>query len=181
MKTYKKIIISSLVIISIIVAFIFVFGFFYDTHNKSRYSKTVNAVSQKYEINENVIFAIIKTESNFAPNAKSRKNALGIMQIKKETFEFVCDNFKLDFSVNDIFDANKNIEVGVCYLKYLIDKFKILDVAICAYNAGEGNVSKWLLDKRYSNDGKTLKDIPYKETRDYLSKIKFYTKVFEKL
>ncbi len=138
-------------------------------------------MSEKYEISENVIFAIIKTESNFAPNAKSRKNALGIMQIKSETFEFVCNNFELGYSANDIFDADKNIQVGVCYLSYLIDKFKVLDVAICAYNAGEGNVSKWLLDKRYSIDQINLIEIPFKETREYLSKIKFYTRVFEKL
>lgn len=181
MKVYKKIIIFSLVIISIIAVFIAIFEYFYDTHNKSRYYDTVCLMSEKYEISENVIFAIIKTESNFDFKAKSRKNALGIMQIKKETFEFVCNNFELGYSANDIFDADKNIQVGVCYLKYLIDKFKVLDVAICAYNAGEGNVSKWLLDKRYSSDQINLIEIPFKETREYLSKIKFYTKVFEKL
>lgn len=179
LKVFKKAIVYLLVISSIIAVFIVVFEYFYDTRNKCQYEKTVGFLAEKYGVSEQLVFAVIKTESNFNERAKSQKNALGIMQIKKETFDFVCQRFGLTFSSEDIFESDKNIQVGVCYLKYLIDKFEIEEVAICAYNAGEGNVIKWLGDKNYSDDGKTLKVIPFKETRNYLSKIKFYKKVFE--
>lgn len=179
MKVFKKVVVYLFVIILIIALFIAVFEFFYDTHNKLKYTKTVSRYAEKYELSEQLIFAVIKTESNFYERAKSQKNAYGIMQIKKETFDFVCQMFGLDFSNEDIFDAEKNIQVGVCYLRYLIDKFEVVDVAVCAYNAGEGNVAKWLSDKSYSDDGKTLKVVPFMETKNYLSKIKFYKKVFE--
>ena len=70
--------------------------------------------------------------------------------------------------------------MGCYYLKYLFDRFKNVNVVLCAYNAGEGNVRKWLKNKEYSLDGKTIKSIPFNETDKYVKKInKTYKKYIE--
>ena len=56
-----------------------------------------------------------------------------------------------------------------------------METALVAYNAGEGNVSKWLNDKNFSDDGKRLKNIPFKESREYITKIKENAKKYNKL
>ena len=63
------------------------------------------------------------------------------------------------------------MSLGAYYLSFLIDYFQDERLGICAYNAGQGNVSSWLADERYSEDGKTLKEIPFEETRIYLQKV----------
>ena len=81
----------------------------------------------------------------------------------------VKSNIKFDY---DLFDVESNILFGVAYLKYLIDKFNVEDYAIIAYNAGEGKVSSWIDDDM---------QIPYKETKNYLKKVKRRKAVFKML
>ena len=71
--------------------------------------------------------------------------------------------------------------MGCYYLSYLIEKYGNTDTALAAYNGGMGNVSKWLADKRYSLDGKTLYKIPYAETEKYVKRVKAFVKIYEKL
>lgn len=178
MKVFKKILIYSIIIILIIALLMLIFEFFYDTHKKYRYQNIINICAVNYNIEESLILAVIKAESNFDERAQSNKGAMGLMQIKRETFLFVSGKFGLNYSYDDIFNAEKNIRAGVCYLRYLLDKFPSEEAALCAYNAGEGNVIKWLADSKYSDDGITLKKIPFKETDNYVRKIIFYKKVF---
>ena len=123
-------------------------------------------------VDKALIVSVIKCESGFNKNAVSDKSACGLMQLKRETFYYVCDLYGLN--EKDIFSADSNVSAGACYLEYLINKFGTLNEALCAYNAGEGTVLRWLDDRDYSANGKTLDRIPYKETRDYLAKVKFY-------
>ena len=53
----------------------------------------------------------------------------------------------------------------------LFDKFEITDTVLCAYNAGEGNVARWLKDEKYSKNNLSLDIIPFKETREYVKKV----------
>jgi soluble lytic murein transglycosylase len=80
----------------------------------------------------------------------------------------------------ELLDAHTNIRIGTYYLSYLLDKFETLELAICAYNAGEGTVRKWLRDEDLSFDGSKLDKIPYKETEDFLNKVLNNLKVYEK-
>ena len=76
-----------------------------------------------------------------------------------------------EFKTEMLFDPEKNINYGCYYLKYLFARFENEKVSLSAYNAGEGNVSKWLKDEKYSDDGITLKSMPYYETLNYVEKI----------
>ena len=135
----------------------------------TKYKDQVLVCSQEFNLPVNLIFAVINTESSFNPTAVSKAGAVGLMQIKPSTANFIADkllvfNYKLT-------DPDTNIRFGCYYLRYLINKFKITETALCAYNAGESTVDKWLKDKRYSLDGVNLKSIPYKETANYITKI----------
>ena len=150
------------------------------------YKDLVFEYADYYGLDRALIFAVIKTESSFNNNAISKAGAIGLMQITKRTGEYIAQ--KLGVENYDLKDNNDNINFGCYYIKYLHVRFKDMDTALVAYNAGEGNVSIWLMDENLSSDGKSLKNIPFKESRDYLNKIhknfekykKLYKKILDK-
>lgn len=146
-----------------------------------KYVDEINVAAKKYTLPPYLIASVINVESGYDKNAESNKDALGLMQIKLSTANYLIDYFKLDETLEEksLFNAKTNIRYGGMYLKYLLDKFGDVNTALAAYNAGETRVRVWLNSEQYSN-GKTLKNIPYKETKDYVEKvnknIKFYKK-----
>lgn len=125
--------------------------------------------------------AIIKTESNFVEDAHSGK-ASGLMQLTDDTAAWIAQKLETDIKHVDIYNPADNIEFGCYYIRYLIDYYNgNVDVALAAYNGGMGNVDKWLSNKNYSDDGKTLKKIPFKETREYVKKVNNEKEVYEKM
>ncbi len=156
--------------------FLIIFSFIvYETVLSGRYYDLVKAECEKYNLNHITVISLIKTESNFNKNAKSNKNAIGLMQIKEGTANYVSKMY--DIKYDDLYDYKSNIKIGVAYLDYLTKKFNYEDLVLCAYNAGEGTVSRWM-ERGYIVDNE-INYIPYKETRNYLTKIKklknFYT------
>ena len=146
---------------------------------KMPYREEVLLLCDKYGINPLYVYSVIKVESSFNEKAKSQADAKGLMQLTDKTAKFIAR--RLNIKDYDIFDAKTNLTFGVYYLSYLKEKFKVLDTVTCAYNAGEGNVIKWLKNKEYSKDGKTLNKVPFKETRGYREKIKKTFAKYEKL
>ena len=151
-----------------------------------KYKELVFEYADYYGLERALVFAVIKTESNFSKNAVSRAGAIGLMQITKRTGEYIAT--KLGVENYDLKNNADNINFGCYYIKYLFVRFKDMSTALVAYNAGEGNVSLWLMDEKFSSDGKTLKSIPFKESREYLNKIhknfekykKLYKKILDK-
>ncbi len=138
---------------------------------------TINTYCDKYSVDKWLVTALIKAESNFNEDAVSHAGAKGIMQVTDETFSFCREN--TDIKSPDIFSLDSNIHAGVWYLSYLIKKYDgNTQNALAAYNAGMGNVDKWLKDTRYSSDGKTLKEIPFSETVRYTEKINRYKIIY---
>lgn len=143
-----------------------------ETGDYKKYEKEVTLAAEKFGVEKSLIFAVIRTESNFCATAKSEKGALGIMQIMPSTAAFVAE--MLDISGYDLFSASDNITLGVKYLAYLSGKFKFEEAVLAAYNAGETNARKWLADGGESFSG----DIPYKQTRKYIKKVKRRKKLY---
>ena len=140
-----------------------------------KYREEIIESASVFGIEPSLICAFIKVESDFNPNAVSNKKAIGLMQITSSTGEYIANlNGVKEYNLKD---AKTNIKFGCFYINYLSVKFSDINTVICAYNAGEGNVSSWLKNKEYSQDGTTLKSIPFTETKEYLTKIK---KTFEK-
>ncbi len=150
---------------------IFIFIFFLLLY-PLKHTALIDKYAKEYDVDSYIIASIINAESSFNKKAVSKAGAVGLMQVLPQTAKWICKQNGEEYSLEKLKDANFNIRVGTYYLKYLITKFKNLDVAICAYNAGEGVVGEWLKNEDYSDDNKTLKTIPYLETRNYLKAVK---------
>ncbi len=137
------------------------------------FESIVRESAQEYGLKEELIFAVIKTESSFDPDAVSRADAKGLMQITDLTFGWIQELLGSEeiLSNDMLFDPEINISHGTYFLSFLINYYGNTDTALAAYNAGIGNVDSWLLDERYSTDGETLYDIPFTETKNYVEKV----------
>lgn len=121
----------------------------------------------------NFIYSVIKAESGFNENALSGRGAVGLMQIMPDTAEYVKELY--DLPSGNLNEADYNLLIGINYIKYLESKFKNMECVIAAYNAGEGRVKSWLKEKNFSDDGITLKKVPFAETYEYIKRVKkFY-------
>lgn len=177
MKTTYRVIMIILLIILACVSYILICKkVIYPT----KYSKYVVAAAKENNIDPYLIFAIIKQESKFNKNATSGKNAKGLMQLLDSTAEeIVLEIENIDENNIDLYDASTNICIGVKYFKSLVDRYDgNIHLAICAYNAGLGNVDKWILSTDiYSNGHINISNIPFEETKEYLVNIlEFYDK-----
>lgn len=147
-----------------------------------KYKSYIMQYSSEYELDPLLVLAVIKTESNFNDKAVSKKDAMGLMQVTKDTGTWVAEQLQVyDFKEEALLNPNINIQFGCWYLNDLNEEFKDLDLVLAAYNGGRGNVKKWLSSKDYSHDGKILYNIPFKETDKYVKKVKLYYNVYKTL
>ncbi|MBY6836793.1 lytic transglycosylase domain-containing protein [Clostridium botulinum] len=148
-----------------------------------KYKEYVNKYSEEYNLDPFFVLSVMKTESNFNKKAESNKNAIGLMQITLETGEWAAEKMELkEFSKEKLFDEEYNIRMGCWYLNELREMFDgNLASIIAGYNAGPGNVNKWLSDSKLSENGKDLSYIPFNETKKYLDKVTTYYNVYKYL
>jgi hypothetical protein len=119
---------------------------------KSKFDKLIVEAAKKFDVDAALVSAVIKAESDFNAREVSNKGARGLMQLMPSTAE--------RFGVTDSYDPVANIYGGVRYLRWLLQTFKgNADLAVAAYNAGEGNVWKY--------NGVP----PFRETVNYINRI----------
>lgn len=144
-----------------------------------KYTEIIKLCSEKYGLPPELVCAVIRTESRFQPKAVSSKGAAGLMQIMEETAEWAASSIKMqNYSYDRIFEPEINIEIGCWYLSRLIRQYGETEVALAAYNAGSGNVSRWLRDSTLSVDGITLDEIPFGETKRYVERVRQNEKIY---
>jgi soluble lytic murein transglycosylase-like protein len=114
--------------------------------------KLVREAAERHNVDPALVRAVIETESNWNPSARSRKGAVGLMQLIPTTAQ--------RFGANDASNPKQNIEAGVRYLKTLLERYNgNLDLALAAYNAGEGAVDR-------------AGGVPhYRETQNYVQRV----------
>ncbi len=146
------------------------------------YKDYINQYSKEYNIDPFLVASIIKVESSYNKLALSSKGARGLMQIGPSTGVWASEVLKIDpYNSDMLFNPAINIRMGTWYLSQLNKEFdNNLDLVLAAYNAGSGNVNKWLLDSEYSIEGKELHTIPFKETENYLKKVKWNYAVYSR-
>ncbi len=147
-----------------------------------KYQSYVEKYSRDNNIDKYLVYAVIKTESGFDPEAVSNVGARGLMQIMEDTFDWI--KYKLDDEntvYNDMFTPKKNIEYGCALLGILYDEFGSVAATAAAYHAGRGKVNEWLSDRRYSFDGVHLDEIPTSDTAHYVDKIVSAYEMYQKL
>ena len=151
-----------------------------------KYRELVEKYAEEFHVPEAIVYGVIRTESNFDPNAVSISGAKGLMQIMPDTFLWLTGDEHLaeHISPAEIFEPEVNIRYGVYYLKYLHTKFsQNWDTALAAYNGGEGNVIRWLSDKNYSDGNGNLTDFPreFSETENYVKAVNKALSMYERL
>ena len=155
----KKIFNILFLIAVLLVGTVFIINYSYPV----KYKKEVEKYSKAYGVDKNLVYAVIKCESGFEEEAVSAKGAVGLMQLMPETARFMAE--KIGLTTYQLNNHEDNINLGVAYLSYLIKKFGE-EVAIYAYNAGEGRVSRFL------EGGGEIKLFPYEETARYYKRVK---------
>jgi soluble lytic murein transglycosylase-like protein len=110
----------------------------------------ITAAAERHGLEPRLLESVIRVESNFSERARSRKGAMGLMQLMPVTARH--------YEVDDPYDPAGNVDAGARHLRDLLNRFE-LPVALAAYNAGEAAV------KRYGGVP------PYRETRDYVARI----------
>ena len=176
LKNKYKIIIGTVIVIFMV---IILFVLFKDKLLKILYPKTyseiISVYANEYSVEENLIYAVIKAESNFNNEAVSNKSAIGLMQIVEGTAVEVVKRNGIELNIENIkqelLDIDNNINIGTKYLSMLLEQYGNVEVALAAYNAGIGTVNNWIEKQIIQADGSDIENIPYKETNNYVRKI----------
>ena len=125
----------------------------FDGHRNTAYDAVIAEHASLQGVRPDLVHAVIQAESAFNPMARSLKGAMGLMQLMPST--------AVQFGVTNAYDPVQNIRAGVAYLRRLLDRYSHNEeLALAAYNAGPAAVEKY---------GAVP---PYRETRDYVSKIR---------
>lgn len=148
-----------------------------------KYSEFVEQYADQYGFSPSLVYAVIRTESEFNPDIVSGKKAKGLMQITDDTFAWAQSKSpeKEDLPPEALFDPETNIHYGVFIMQLLSLQFEETDTMLAAYNAGMGNVSEWLRDSSYSLDGKTLYHMEFQETIQYVERVRDAQRMYQTL
>lgn len=188
-KKGKVILIVSIVLVvaaAAAAAFMFLPRFFNTMKYPMKYSEYVEKSSKENNLDPNLVYAVILTESKFEPKAQSNAPAYGLMQMTETTFnEFMSRRGEEGkYTVNDLFTPSVSIDYGCCYLRYLLDYYGDNEIcAIAAYNGGMNTVDEWLSNSEVCPDGVNLivDKIPYDETKKYVQKVEEAKKMYKEL
>ena len=153
--------------------------FFYPLH----YKEPVFKYAMQYDVDPYLVMAVIKVESNFNPRAESYMGAKGLMQLTDQTANWGAKVLGIDdYTTEQAFDPDTNILIGCWYLNNLMREFDDnLQLVLAAYNGGSGNVTRWLQNEEYSKSGKRLDLIPFRETEQYVEKVKRDYEMYKKI
>ncbi len=137
------------------------------------YGSYIEKAAYETGLDKYLIYAVIKTESNFNPEATSDVGARGLMQLMEDAYDWVKFRMKDERSIcyDDMYIPEYNVEYGSYLIKLLYEEYGDIETAVAAYHSGRGSVNEWLGNQAYSSDGKTLDKIPSDTTAHYVNKV----------
>ena len=174
-----------LLILSLSVGIGFLYCRIYERYERTlypiEYSELVGKYSSEYGVPEVILYSVIKAESNFQSNAVSHAGAVGLMQITPATCDWIAMRLGETSEPALLYDPDTNVRYGAYLLSYLKLRYENWDTVFAAYNAGHGNVDKWLADPSCSDGNGVLKKTPFPETAAYIDRVNKNRSVYERL
>jgi len=130
-----------------------------------------------------LVASLIRQESEFNPNAVSRANAVGLMQLLPKTGKAVAKEEKLKrYNPSQLYTPAVNLQLGTRYFRGMVDKFGgSFEYALAAYNAGSERVDEWLAQGKYRDPQEFVESIPFTETREYVQAIMRNASLYKQL
>ncbi len=136
------------------------------------YFDEINKWSQERKLNPFLVVALIRQESRFQEKIKSIADATGLMQVLPSTAKWIAPQIDVDYANTDITDPNDNIMYGTWYLDSTHKQYQNSSLlAVASYNAGPGNVSKWLKTLPKEDSDEFVESIPFPETKNYVRQV----------
>jgi len=182
MQKNKMILLITVIMLSILLSVILL-GFLYlkltfKTNYKNIIEENLQAITiNNQNLNTNLVLSIIKQESSFNKNARSSKDAFGLMQLTFPTASEQAKKLNLNITIEDLFNPEINIKLGINYLNYLFTIFDDKQLVILSYNAGFNKVKNWLEHSELKIVNGVYQT-PYKETNNYINKVLTYEKIY---
>ncbi len=150
------------------------------SRSKINYQEEIYEYSEKYNVDPLLTASIIKVESDYNKDAKSDQGAQGLMQLLDETASHAADLTNKEFYPDKLSDVEYNLDLGIAYYDYLYRYYNNRDLALAAYNGGVGNVDKWIDEGLIDPVDPNTQNIPFEETRQYVTKIDANYDVYKK-
>jgi soluble lytic murein transglycosylase len=134
------------------------------------YNEAIVTAARKLKISPLLLVSIVRQESKFDPETRSPVGALGLMQVMPATAAFITP--KMEMPSYNLISPPDNIKIGSWYLAHMHDEAKNDSLlAVASYNAGPGNVSKWVKKIGFNNPDEFVEDIPFDETQGYVRNV----------
>lgn len=167
-----------LISLGLLLALTVVWIFVYEPVRKTEiypleYEKELCAAAEEFSLDPCLVAGLVYCESSFRPDAVSRVGAIGLAQIMPDTGVWLAGKLGIDpFGEEMLLEPEVNLRMCCWYLRFLLDRYDGREQeALTAYNAGQGQVDRWLKDPSLSADGKTLDEIPGVEAKEYAAKV----------
>jgi soluble lytic murein transglycosylase len=145
------------------------------------FQSSIKRWSAANKLDPMLVSALIHQESLFQPQARSPKNALGLMQLLPSTARRMAKQSKVGYSQGRLFDPDYNIRLGTVYFAGLQKQFGTFEAALAAYNAGEDRVIAWTAGPPYRETAEFVDSIPFTETRQYVEIIARNATIYRRL
>ncbi len=146
-----------------------------------QYDTPIQDNANRQQLDPALLFALIRQESAFDPNAGSSAGAIGLMQLMPKTAKQVAEELKESWT-NDfnLLNPRTNIKLGSYYFKKILNQFDgHFVLAAAAYNAGAVKIKSWLPKNRALPADIWIETIPYKETRNYVASVIMYALIYQ--
>ncbi len=145
------------------------------------FDNLLDKYASKRDIDRSWVYGLVRAESAFIEDVRSPAGALGLMQVMPRTGNMTAKKIGLkNFRAAKLKTAEVNIPIGTAYMKQMLDRFDgNMVLATAAYNAGPHRVDKWLPDKGCKEPDVWIEQIPFNETRKYVSRVLTYANIYD--
>ncbi|MBL7064325.1 MAG: transglycosylase SLT domain-containing protein [Anaerolineae bacterium] len=146
------------------------------------YSATVEAAAAEFDVDPLLLWAIMRQESRYDPEAFGYAGERGLMQVMPPTQDWIAEQLGEDISPGDGFTPEANVRMAAWFLRFLLDYYDgDLELAVLAYNGGAGSVDSWQANPLVSNRDDLLRWIGFGSTREYLERVSLNYRVYQEL